>query len=274
MSKKFQELDLKDAFLFAAALEDEETCRLILQLILGFSVGRVKVHAEHSLLYSSDFRSVRLDIYASDETCVEYNLEMQNEDEKNLPKRSRYHQAEMDVMSLKPGEDVNNLKPGYVVFICTFDPFGKRLYRYTFENRCLEKDMSLEDGTKKIFLSTKGTNEAEVPKELVHFLRYVENSTDKYVDSVQDKSLHAIHEKIVRLKKSRAWEGRYMKFEELLQKSKKEGLEQGLEQGLDLGQSRILKLMNCMIQAGEHSELPRLEKETAFLEEMLEKYHL
>lgn len=67
-----------------------------------------------------------------------------------------------------------------------------------------------------------------------------------------------------------------MKFEELLQKSKKEGLEQGLEEGLeqgmkqgcDLGQNRILKLMNCMIKAGESSELPRLEQDTAFLQEM------
>lgn len=270
MSKKFQELDLKDAFLFAVALEDEETCRLILQLILDIPVGRLKVHAEHSLLYSSDFRSVRLDIYASDETSVEYNLEMQNGDEKNLPKRSRYHQAELDVMSLKPGEEVNNLKPGYVVFICTFDPFGRGLYRYTFENRCMENGMPLEDGTKKIFLSTKGTNETEVPEELVNFLRYVENSTDKYVESVQDKNLQEIHNKIAQLKRSREWEGRYMKFEELLQKSEK----RGLEQGCDLGQRRMLKLVNAMIKTGETEEVSRLEQEPDFLQEMLEKYHL
>lgn len=39
--KKFQELDLKDAFLFAAALENEETCRIVLELILGRPVGSV-----------------------------------------------------------------------------------------------------------------------------------------------------------------------------------------------------------------------------------------
>lgn len=177
-------------------------------------------------------------------------------------------------MSLRPGEEVKHLKPGYVVFICTFDPFGEGLYRYTFENRCLERDMPLNDGTKKIFLSTRGTNEEEVPRELVNFLRYVENTTDQYVDSAQDKQLQVIHEKIVRLKKSREWEGRYMKFEELLQKSKKEGVEQGMQQGCDLGQGRILKLISCMTQGGEASELPRLEQDTAFLEEMLKKYHL
>ena len=47
-----------------------------------------------------------------------------------------FHQAEMDVTSLLPGEDFSKLRTGYVIFICTFDPFGKGLYRYTFENRC------------------------------------------------------------------------------------------------------------------------------------------
>ena len=33
--KPFKELDLSNSFLFAAALEDEETCRLVLEIILG-----------------------------------------------------------------------------------------------------------------------------------------------------------------------------------------------------------------------------------------------
>lgn len=150
MEKSFQELDLSNAFLFAAALEDPETCRLVLEIILGEKLPPVNVHAEHSILISSDFRSVRLDIYANDEIEVNYNVEAQNKNEGNLPKRSRYHQAEMDVSSLKPGQDFNDLKPGYVIFICTFDPFGKKLYRYTFEERCLERDFPFGDETKKI----------------------------------------------------------------------------------------------------------------------------
>ena len=136
--KKFEELDLCDPFLFAAALEDEVICRLILEMILGRPIAKIRVHAEHTILYSSDFRSVRLDIYASDEVQVEYDIEMQNEDEHNLPKRSRYYQGEMDITSLKPGEDFKSLRPCFIIFICTFDPFGKGLYRYTFENKCLE----------------------------------------------------------------------------------------------------------------------------------------
>ena len=88
--KKFEQLNLKDAFLFSAALEDPEACRLILELFLGHPISKVIVHAEHSILLSSDFKSIRLDIYASDEILAGYNLEMQNKNEYNLPKRSRY----------------------------------------------------------------------------------------------------------------------------------------------------------------------------------------
>lgn len=102
--KKFEQLNLQDAFLFSAALEDPETCRLILELFLGYPINNITVHAEHSILLTSDFKSVRLDIYASDKIKVGYNLEMQNKNENNLPKRSRYYQSELDVTSLKPGE--------------------------------------------------------------------------------------------------------------------------------------------------------------------------
>lgn len=232
MKKPFKELDLSNAFLFAAALEDEETCQQVLEIILGFPISKVKVRAEHSLLFSSDFRSIRLDIYASDEMQVMYNIEMQNSDEKNIAKRSRYHQAEMDVMSLKPGEDFNDLKPSYVIFICAFDPFGYGLYRYTFEQKCLERDLKLNDGTTKIFLSTKGKNADEVPKELIHFLKYVEESTDEYVASIEDKAVEKIHNRVKQLKEWRELEASYMYFEELLEERQKEGKAEAKQEAL------------------------------------------
>lgn len=47
--KKFKDLDLSNAFLFSAALADKETCRMVLEIILGHSVGAVNVRAEHRL---------------------------------------------------------------------------------------------------------------------------------------------------------------------------------------------------------------------------------
>lgn len=243
MKKSFQELDLSNSFLFSAALEDEETCQLVLEIILGCKIPKVKVHAEHSVLINSDFKSVRLDIYASDEVQVNYNLEAQNENQGNLPKRSRFYQAEMDVSSLKPGEDYHNLKPGYVIFICSFDPFGQGLYRYTFEERCLERDISLGDGTRKIFLNTKGKNEDEVPEELVHFLKYMEESTSEYVSSITDESIIHLHEKITELKKQRKLEARYMTVEEWMNIMAKKAADEAREEAETKGKAEDILLL-------------------------------
>ena len=82
-SETFQELDLSNAFLFALVLGIPEVCRLVLELILGRPMGKIQVHVEKSLLYSSDFKSVRLDVYASHSDCDIEDAEFQ----KNLQSR-------------------------------------------------------------------------------------------------------------------------------------------------------------------------------------------
>lgn len=228
MGKKFQELDLSNAFLFAAALEDKETCSLVLEALLGKKISVVSVHGEYTLLFSSDFKCVRLDVYAKDELEVSYDLEMQNTDTGNLAKRSRFYQAELDVSSLKPGENYQQLKPSYIIFICTFDPFGKGLYRYVFEEYCKEAELPLGDGTQKIFLNTKGMINNGESEELIQFLRYVENSTEDVAENSPDGLVNRIHARVQSLKSSRELEANYMYFEELLQEREEQGRREGL----------------------------------------------
>ena len=42
-----------------------------------------------------------------------------------LPKRVRYYHAIIDDRSLKSGEEPKNLKNVIVIFICSYDPFGR-----------------------------------------------------------------------------------------------------------------------------------------------------
>lgn len=230
MIKPFKELDLSNAFLFDAAMADNDTCKLVLEIILGRKLPQVQVHVEHSILISSDFRSVRFDVYACDEVRVNYNIEAQNENEHDLPKRSRYHQAEMDVAALKPGEKFSDLKPAYIIFVCTFDPFGKGLYRYTFENTCKECGIPLDDEATRIFLNTKGKNTNEVPKELIHFLNYMEHSDDAYVSQVNDTNISRLHKRVQSVKSMKEMEERYMTGEEMLEKREAKGLTEGAAQ--------------------------------------------
>ena len=272
--KEFQDLDLTDAFLFAAALEDPETCRLVLELIFGRSIGSIEVQVERSALFSRDFRYVRFDVYAKDDLKVVYDLEMQNSHKEELPKRARYHQAEMDATYLKPGQQFRELPESAVVFICTYDPFDSKLYRYIFEERCRETGENLGDGTLKIFLNTKGENESEVPPELVHFLRYVVSSTAKCAEETQDTKVRDLNHRVEMLKQSRRLKEEYMTMQEMLDDSKREGWAEGKAEGKAEGEDRILTLVTLMFRDGRTAELERLKNDKAFCEQMLKEYQL
>jgi len=142
MGESFQKLNLTNAYLFAAAMQDEEICRNVLEIALNKRISRVKAHVEQVLFLDSEFKSVRFDVYASDEEEVSYDVEMQNDDTKNLPKRCRYYQAELDVTSLRPGEDYQQLKPGYIIFMekedvsmCLKSTARKRTFRLGMRRR-------------------------------------------------------------------------------------------------------------------------------------------
>ena len=284
--KNFQDLNLNNSLLFSAALEDKETCRLILECILDCNITSLEVHAEHNVLFNSDFKYIRLDVYGKDQLDISYDLEMQNRNEGNLPLRSRYYQAELDLSSLKPGDNYDQLKPLYVIFICSFDPFGKQLYRYTFEMQCTERNFPLNDGVKRIFLNTKGTNYNEVSSALVSFLGYLEDSSDSYINKTNCVKLKKIHARVVTLKKNRNLKEKYMFFEEYLKQYEKDGfnrgfergmeqgLEEGLEQGLAQGYSEIFTLLKIMKENGEEHLISRLSEDANFLKSKLEQYHI
>ena len=260
--KRFQDLKLTDAFLFAVVMQDEEICHDTLELLLGQKVGKVHVSVEHTVLYNSDCRSIRLDVYARADGTDDYDLEMQGTDSGNLPKRSRFYQAEMDTYALEPGQDPTELLNNTIIFICTFDPFGKGKYRYVFSNRCEEiPELGLEDGTRKIFLSTEGTNPDEVPEELVRFLQYVKDGNRECIDGEQDEYLSKLHRHVTAVKRNRETERRYMTVGDLINIEKRELCK------------RVVKLCTILCANGESELIPKLEDEV-FLEEMLEKYQL
>lgn len=263
MKEQFKDLNLNNWFLFAALLEDPEACRLVLEIILGRKVSKVNVRTEHNILLNSEARCIRLDVHATDELSMNYNLEAQNSEYNlDVARRSRYYQAEMDVAALKPGEPFDNLPDSFVIFICTFDPFGRGRYCYTYREICDEDGAPLGDGTVKIFLSTTGENAEEITEELLHFLGYFVESTDKYVETVSDVSIHELHEKVTTLKKSREWEAGYMKFEELMNWQKNKGRLEG----------RLEALYLLLAELGELPEEARIKIEAEVDTERFDKW--
>ena len=200
--KTLQELTIKDNFMFGAVMVDEKLCKEFLELVLGFQIRSIRVSKEKSMIYHPEYKGVRLDITADDENQTHYNVEMQVKYKRDLGKRSRYYHSQMDMELLFSGADYEVLPDSYVIFICNFDPFGRKRYCYTFRNKCQEDDtVELGDGSHTIFLSTYEENEDEVPERLVQFLKYVRADTDEM--ETEDHFVKRVQEAVRKIKASR-----------------------------------------------------------------------
>ena len=165
MKRTLQELTIKDPFMFAAAMSDEAQCRTLLSIILKMEILDVSVITEKTIAYHPEYHGVRLDVLAIETgTKRRFNVEVQVKDNKNLPKRSRYYHAQLDMDALLTGIDYNELPDTYVIFICDYDPVGSQLYRYTLFNLCKENAQIIPNGSHTIWLSTKGKNDSDEPK--------------------------------------------------------------------------------------------------------------
>lgn len=214
--KKFKDLTIRDAFMFAAVMSDPEICRRVLELAIGISIAEVHVQTEKTMVYHSEYHGVRLDVYAADEARTRFNVEMQVSLQKYLPKRGRYYHAQLDMDALRIGESYEALPNTYVIFICDFDPFTDGLYRYSTGTLCRETGKMVNDGVETIYLNSYGQNQDEVPAELVQFLNYVKDIGRIDTSSNTDPFVRNIEKKIDDIKQNHSMEDRYMLLEEML----------------------------------------------------------
>ena len=121
--KTLQELTIKDNFMFGAVMCDEGRCHRFLEMALGFPIERVEISKEKCMVYHPQYKGVRLDVYAKDESNTHYNVEMQAVMQDALPKRARYYHSQIDMELLMSGAAYSELPNSYVIFICDFDPF-------------------------------------------------------------------------------------------------------------------------------------------------------
>ena len=72
-------------------------------------------------------KGIRLDIYAVDENGTAYDIEMQTTDEHDTVMRARYYESALDEEAMGSGTSYKDLRKTIIIFICTFDIFGKNL---------------------------------------------------------------------------------------------------------------------------------------------------
>ena len=209
--KAFDELTITDDFMFGAVMSDPKYCKPLLELVLGVKIDRIEYPERQKAIaerYSS--KSIRLDVYVADGAGTVYDVEMQTESRKNLPKRTRYYQGMIDLHILEQGEEYTKLAKSFVIFFCTFDPFEKGRWVYTFENLCREDPaIALGDESTKIILNTKG-RVGEIDADLRDLLHYMDG---KAPNNDYTKQLESA---VADVRADEKWRREFMVLNELL----------------------------------------------------------
>lgn len=247
MAKDYEDLTITDDFMFGKIMEDRDLCRKMLECLLDQSVGKLQeVQTERELQYTADGKPIRMDVYSRDDENI-YDAEMQNLNHRKLedlelPKRSRFYQAMMDVDFLHKGNTYRRLPESHVLFLCTFDPFGEGLAKYTFEDRCNEDlTLRLKNGTRKIFFNCTCKLE-DIPDNLRALYDYF--LTGKAEDDLTER----LEEAVGKARRNQKWRSEYMK--ELLHEEdiKEEALAQGREERSKAAAINLYKMGMPMAQ--------------------------
>ena len=229
--------DITDDFIFGKVMQKKENCIGLLECLTGNKIENVRtVISQKAVKVTNDSKGVRYDIYVEDDIDRIYDAEMQNYNKKSdveaLPKRTRFYQGMMDLNILESGADYHLLKESYVIFICMFDPFGKDLCCYEFENICKDdKELKFNDGRKILIFNAKGKY-VNVSKPIADFLKYLETK------KVTDEFTRQLDNEVVLARQNREWMVEYMKTLVHDMDVKNEGIAIGMERGLKVGISQ------------------------------------
>ena len=195
--------------MFGKICQDPDNCQIILRALLQSDINIVSADTEKQIIEYSDNKFIRLDLLAIDDKDSVYNAELQHkssntERQKELPKRSRYYQAIIDTHHLASGKPYSELNESYIIFICTFDPFGKGDYIYPFEMKCTRyDDIEYNDCSHKIFLNTTAADKCP-SQGLRNMLQYFETGV------VNDEATSHIEEKVNEARLKDEWRAEYM----------------------------------------------------------------
>ena len=255
-SKNYDELTFVDDFMFCKILENnEKICKQLLELLLGVKVRKVIVTNKQKVIDpTARGKSVRLDVYLEDDSNTVYDIEMQTTKQTDIPYRSRYYQAMIDLNMIEKGTEYNKLKKSYIIFICMNDPFGMDIPAYTFQNTCKElPDLELGDQAAKIFANA-ACKKKNIPKALANFYEYLRTGT------ATDKLTNMIDKEVVEAKLHEKWKVDYMTLQ-MIEK-----------QAFNDGERKLAKLMQILVEKKDMENIRLASSDENVRQKLYEKY--
>ena len=249
---KWSKLTLRNNFMFRLVMEKQELCKKLIECILGIKIKSIS-YMEHEKSFEANLRSkgIRLDLFVIDEDGVAYDIEMQmdNSYKEFLGRRTRYYVSTMDNNALKKGERYSQLRKSYVIFICTFDPFGRGLAKYTFNAICNEDhSLVLDDGVTRVFINTEGDRH-RISKELASFIGYISTG------EVTDDYTKDLDEEVRALRNDDGRERDYMTYMQTIMEHEDMAYNRGISQANKAMAIKMLKANKPYEEISEFTEL-------------------
>ena len=271
MSKKYEELEFTDGFLFSKIMyERKDLCKELLELILQKKIERIEyVTYERVIEMRPDSRGVRLDVYTKDEEQNSYDIEMQVRDYSNLPRRSRYYHSMIDLDLLEKSEDFSQLRDSYVIFICKRSP-GKEytLPINTFLYQIQENPKQLmNDGSCTVFVNAEG-DARNLSAEMQEFLAFIR---DGKTQGSKDGFAGRLADAVTTARDNQKWRADYMTYEQEMKHQFFLGKEEGRAEGLEEGIKGIVEILRSLGIKDEEIKNQLMEK-YALSKEQAESY--
>ena len=156
---------------FAVVMQHKEAIEVVLRILLQKKTLKVKEVRIQYAMRNIVGHSATLDVLAEDDTGKLYNVEVQVKNDDNYQKRVRYYQANMDISFLNKGKHYKELPELYLIFISTFDIFGKNEVCYEIQRVLKGHNEAVENGVHELYFNTKAKDDTEISKLLQYFKR-------------------------------------------------------------------------------------------------------
>ena len=134
-------------------------------------------------------RSAIMDCVARDSEGKQFDVEIQQDNEGASPKRARYHSGLMDMNTLNPGQDFDELPESYVIFITRDDSLGYGLPIYHINKKIEEVNENFQDEAHIIYVNSRKQEDTELGR-LMHDLHC--KNADEMHSPVLAKRVHEL----------------------------------------------------------------------------------
>lgn len=207
--------------------EDNIQCtELVLRIIMNQDDLKIRKVQTQYEIKNLQGRSICMDVYAEDEHCRKYDLEVQRRNYGADPKRARFNSGIMDANELLEGDEWAELPETFVIFITEKDYFKEGKIIYYIDRKIQGTEHIVKDDLHVIYVN--GSYRDDSPLGLLIHDFNCSNPDQMYYKELAERVRYLKHSK----------EGKKIMgtlADEIKEKWEREGREEGLKKGIQEG---------------------------------------